>query len=280
MPLTPLLVPHDDSKWSRAAAAYARLLAAPSGARTWLVHAISNPGFSLDITQSEVYGTLARQATAALAEEARHFHTPVDLSLLDGEAAEAIVAKAEQVGAGLIVMGTRGRAAWSGWMLGSTARGVLRTTDRPVLVVHEAPEAVRRIIVAVDESARAARVARVASELATLVGAEVVLVHVVDADRHLARHPEQYGVGTDAWEAGLAARRERVFGPLRTFFANPPRERLAFGPAVEGVREVAAEEQAEVVAVGRLGTSGRDLDAWLSVAFSLAIRGPFATLVV
>jgi len=51
-----------------------------------------------------------------------------------GQVAQVIVQAAEQHGAGLIVMGSRGRTDLTSLLLGSVAHRVLHLTDRPVLV--------------------------------------------------------------------------------------------------------------------------------------------------
>lgn len=52
-----------------------------------------------------------------------------------GNPAERILARAEEYGADLIVMGTRGRSGLAHVLIGSVAEGVLRRSRRPVLVV-------------------------------------------------------------------------------------------------------------------------------------------------
>jgi len=51
-------------------------------------------------------------------------------------AAGEIVAAAQAHGAGIIVMGSRGRGDLAGLILGSTAHKVIHFSDRPVLVVR------------------------------------------------------------------------------------------------------------------------------------------------
>jgi len=49
----------------------------------------------------------------------------------------AIVEQSRAEDADLIVLGTHGRRGFARWFLGSTAEGVLRSADRPVLVVSK-----------------------------------------------------------------------------------------------------------------------------------------------
>lgn len=49
----------------------------------------------------------------------------------------AIAEQAEAEDADLVVMGTHGRRGFARWFLGSTAEGVLRSADRPILVVSQ-----------------------------------------------------------------------------------------------------------------------------------------------
>lgn len=274
MTLSPVLVPHDGSRWSAAAASFARVLAKKDALRTTLVHVLSGAG------ASERSPAAAAAAAHLLAAEADRFVTPVESVVLDGDPVEALVAEAEHLDAGLVVMGTRGRSPLSGLLLGSTSRGLLRACPRPLVVVHEPVDFVRRILVGVDGSERGLAVARTAATVAGALGADVVLVNVVDADPKVAADPQAVGIPPQAWRASLEARRERVFGPVRGQFGGRAREVLAFGIPVEGLRRAAREEGADLVVVGRVGTSGLSADAWLSVAYALAIQGPFATLVV
>jgi nucleotide-binding universal stress UspA family protein len=59
--------------------------------------------------------------------------------LVGGKASDEIVRYADEIDADLIVMGSHGRGGLTSALLGSTSRGVLHDTTRPVLVVREVP---------------------------------------------------------------------------------------------------------------------------------------------
>jgi nucleotide-binding universal stress UspA family protein len=56
--------------------------------------------------------------------------------VVEGDPAEEILKHADQIGAELIAMGSRGRTGWVGAVLGSVSRKVLDRAGCPVLVVH------------------------------------------------------------------------------------------------------------------------------------------------
>jgi nucleotide-binding universal stress UspA family protein len=65
---------------------------------------------------------------------------PADARMLSGDTVDEIVAYADSIDADLIVLGSRGRGLFTSVLLGSTSRGVITESRRPVLVVRgEAP---------------------------------------------------------------------------------------------------------------------------------------------
>ncbi len=65
----------------------------------------------------------------------------VDVDVVEGDAAEAIVDYAGRKGVDLIVMATHGRSGISRWALGSVAEKVVRHAEVPVLLVRATKDA-------------------------------------------------------------------------------------------------------------------------------------------
>ena len=60
----------------------------------------------------------------------------VEGHLTEGVAHEEIARLAEEIGAGMIIMGTHGRSGMRHFLLGSVTERVVRTSKVPVLTVH------------------------------------------------------------------------------------------------------------------------------------------------
>lgn len=117
------------------------------GARLVVTHAIDFAGgmlspdaFFLDAVRSDesatVGGRLREAATDALRQALRACGATGDTHIVEGRAAAAIVRCADELGAELLVVGTRGRTGFARLALGSVAERVIRTASCPVLAVR------------------------------------------------------------------------------------------------------------------------------------------------
>jgi nucleotide-binding universal stress UspA family protein len=115
--------------------------------------------------------------------------------LIEGRMAPGIVGLAEEIGAGLVVVGSRGRGGIRRALMGSVSDSVVRHAHCPVLVVRDG-ERERdylpgSILLAVDSSEEASAAARTAVELADRTDSELHVVHVGEVKPVV--HPERRG---------------------------------------------------------------------------------------
>jgi nucleotide-binding universal stress UspA family protein len=91
------------------------------------------------VYQAQLENTIhtARDAAHAAVHVAEDAGVDADYEILDGPAADAILAVAESHDADLIIVGSRGRGAVKGALFGSVSRALVSHADRPVLVVKE-----------------------------------------------------------------------------------------------------------------------------------------------
>jgi nucleotide-binding universal stress UspA family protein len=138
-----ILVPVDFSEHSTAALEVAVELASVFDAKLHLLHCYQiQPGgvspYGIAIPSdyfAEIRDTAARQ----LAEwQEKHVPAaiPVDASTMSEFPSKAIAMTAEEIGADLIVMGTRGLSGFKHVMLGSVAERTVRIAPCPVMTVH------------------------------------------------------------------------------------------------------------------------------------------------
>ncbi len=112
----------------------------------------------------------------------------VDAWVGSGRVAECLQLRADQVGADLVVMATHGRGAFTRAWLGSTADAFVRNADQPVLLVRPPEEghpplgadvAFDRILVPLDGSPLSESELDLATGVARMFGAELILARVV-----------------------------------------------------------------------------------------------------
>ena len=133
-----IIAAYDQSEGARAALEAATELAAASGGSLTLVHSVTAP-VGMD-------PPLSRRPDPEQVAEARHLveHAIADLDpelgaspwIASGPAGEAILAVAEEIGADLIVTGSRGRGRLARAVLGSVSTHLVQNAGCDVLVVH------------------------------------------------------------------------------------------------------------------------------------------------
>jgi nucleotide-binding universal stress UspA family protein len=186
-----ILVPLDGSALAEAALPYAKTIADRTGASLTLVRAARNRSPFGDITYGQQLHTIetAEDYLGALAVrlEGEGFTVKTGVPYA-GSAAGWIVEETEARQADFIIMATHDRVGPDRWLHGSVAEGVVNHSMIPIMLVRadgsnelaqrfQMPEPV--LIVPLDGSELAEAALHVARQLATALGARLVLVGVV-----------------------------------------------------------------------------------------------------
>jgi len=138
-----ILVPVDFTDSSDRALDYALELAAPFDASVVVMHAYEVPVYGFPdgafIANGDVaarISTAAQKALDALLNARKDKGVPIKGILRTGVAWEETNHVAAEIAADLIVISTHGRRGLARALLGSVAENIIRTTPRPVLVIH------------------------------------------------------------------------------------------------------------------------------------------------
>lgn len=268
MKLERVLVATDFSDTAERSLEWAVGIARQHGADLVLVHGLTLPAPLPDyVPAGSDFGQELHQIALRKLEEtasrAREAGLEVHLEVPIGVPSQVIVRTAEEMGADLVVVGTRGLTGVSHMLLGSTAERVVQRAPCPVLTIHPEDEggrrSIRRILVPSDFSPSAEKAARVArAVLCTLdEPTTLVLLHAY----HLPIEYTAYGpiptsvnflqdVGADAQEQlDLAAEELRGEG---LEVETVSRE----GYAPEVIVDEAEKRGVDLIAMGTHGRTG------------------------
>jgi len=184
-----------------------------------------------------------------------------------GGVAEEIVDLVEELGASLIVVGSRGRGRIRRVLMGSVSDPVVRHAHCSVLVVRgdghdEEGQAYPpgKILLAFDGSMASSEAARAATEIANATDSELHVVYVLQPDRYKPYPgPEMW----EGWEEGLERAkwhaRSWVEGQaerIRGEGAKAVEGHLVLGRPDAGIVRLAEELDAALVVVGSRGLGG------------------------
>ena len=276
---TKVLLATDGSKEADLAARSAAELAGKTGSELHVVHVFGlSPWYAaypeatrfdgaaledsvLDEDVQRISEQRARELLDAEAEKLRSVGgTQAQAHLVEGGVPQEIVGLAETIGAGLIVVGSRGHGGIRRALMGSVSDSVVRHAHCPVLVVRDG-ESERdflpgRILLAVDGSEEASTAAQTAAELAERTDSELHVVHVGEVEPVF--HPERHGYRARYEELQEEARRllEEQVGEIEAAGVTVSRAYLRMGRPDEEIVGLAEEIGADLIATGSRGVGG------------------------
>ena len=276
----PIVVGVDASREAVEAVAFAMRVSDRARVRCQLVHAARDPLIAWQAPEGTRYReALIDQARARVLAELRAV-VPTDvlsgLVVRLGSAPRVLTDTASEMGAELIVLGGKDHSAMGRWLGGSTSLNVARISEVPLLVTAGPGRAIRRVLVAVDLSSAAAPTVGVAQRYATLFGAELRGLSVIEPLPVIPEVTPPYDVAQYYTLSEDFLQRE-VWPLLQ---ANGAETVVRYGTAVETILAEASEWKADLLVVGSHGKGWAQRMFLGSVTERLLNELPTSVLVV
>lgn len=198
----------------------------------------------------------AQEVLGGQVEEIQNLGGKVDGEHLKMEApVDAILDLAEELGAGLVVMGSRGRGAVERLTLGSVSEGVVYDASIPVLVVRGAEEAwpPQRLVIGDDGSEAARRAGDLACVICKPFGVEGTLVRAYPkALEYPNSEDEAYSLKEEMSHGKEALNRRAA--EVESLLRSRPETRVVMEDPTSAILEAAREEgRPTLVAMGHRG---------------------------
>jgi nucleotide-binding universal stress UspA family protein len=186
---TKILLATDGSEDATLAARAAVDLSKETGSELHVVHVLPRfPRHAYPGITPEVYSYMMdetyKEARRLLDEEAKRLEDGggrvAETHVRRGQFVDEILDLAEEIEAGLILMGSRGLGPVKRLLLGSVAEGVVHHAPSPVLVARGGEEAwpPERVVIGDDGSEAATRAGELAAKIGRLFGARGLIVQV------------------------------------------------------------------------------------------------------
>lgn len=280
----PVLVGVDASSEAKDAARFGWKLAQVTGAQLVLVHAVRE--FWIPFADEQL-GERTAEIRRALLDTARAQVTAMLADSVPAEVQERMIVRfgrapvvlrqaAEELGAGLVILGGKHHSVLDRWTGGSTSHNSVRTLGLPVLVVAQQSDRVfRRIMVAVDISQAATMTIAAAARYASKFGAELKVLSVIEPPVVLPEVTPAFA--TEEFYTMSEQALEQQVWPL----VHMPAEKVVrYGQPVESILREAHEWNADLVIVGSHGKGWGERLMLGSVTERLLSHLPTSLLVI
>jgi nucleotide-binding universal stress UspA family protein len=259
---TKILLATDGSEDARRATEAAADLARQSGSELHVVHVWHDvPGFAHAFVKRE----LKRQGQEILDDQVQKIEasggTVTQAHLMGGRTSDEVIKLSEELGVGLLVVGSRGLGTVRRILIGSHSEEIVHHARVPVLVVRRGESAwpPSQVIIGEDFSDDARKAGELAASIAALYGSQVLLVYV---------HPDLPEVPPGETREAVAQElrgtreqdEERLEGradELAEFLGSRPEIRVSDGyPATALLEAVHQQTPPPLIAVGSRGIAG------------------------
>ena len=167
-----------------------------------------------------------------------------------GRTSDEVIELGEELGAGLIVVGSRGLEPVERVLLGSRSEEIVHHAHVPVLVLRRGKDVwpPARVVIGDDFSEDARKAGELAASIAKLYGADALLLH---AFPHLLE--ESPGPEADHELRRAERRLEERASSLEIILGYRPRTSMAAGDPAGAVLEATRGDESALAAVGSRG---------------------------
>ncbi len=224
-----------------------------------------------------------QQAARLLAEQAEHIEGAggkvKEAHLRRGRATDEIVGLANELNAGLVVMGSRGLGTVKRLVVGSVSEAVVHDVSRPVLLLRGGAQAwpPARIVIGEDFSEESLKAAKLASSIGGLFGARALLVHAYPLLELAQKSRVSGATETDKEVRATHKVLEILAIKLKGVLGQDLQTKTIAGDAANSILDVAEESgEPSLIAIGSRGHGMLDRLALGSVSDKImrAAAGP------
>ena len=267
-------------------------VARAANARVELVHALPIEPMPVGLDAGAV-PILEREQIEKCAEELRRQVERLDLgapelagaTVLLGAPHRVLADAAQNLEAGLIVVGATGSGPFAAELLGSTADRVVRKASCPVLVVRDGMQVPpRRVLAAVDLSPLSGDAFRCGLHLLARIAeprdVQVQAVYALSFMDSLAFREQAGGVPLEQTEPLAAEALRRFVLEHRSEVPFPVETAVLSGEAREAILQELRERPADLLILGTHGRGGMDRLVLGSVASTVTRKAPCSVLLI
>lgn len=183
----------------------------------------------------------------------------IHCEVLLGDPSLAIIHEVQRGGYDAVFVGTRNQSAWERFVMGSTAKRLIRNCPSPVWTVnassHEVP---RKVLVATDFSDASRRAALLGRRIARQADAEFHVVHIIDSEEIPVGIIEKLSAGSTLRDEMNSIGQHKMADFIAGLDANPEpaHSHVFWGIASQDIPKLAEQLKIDLVVLGSVGRSG------------------------
>jgi nucleotide-binding universal stress UspA family protein len=290
-PYRHVLCPVDFSDASRTALAWSLAFSKDVGSRLSVLHVVDTTFLAVGnlVAVPDAARDMRRRAEEKLHEWGRELdlsRSGVDVQIVDGAAEPTIVAKANEGGVDLVVMGTHGLSGFQKLLLGSVTEKVLHRARVPMLTLSPSAHdcvpgkpSPRTVLLAIDFGEETQAVVRHGVWLGEHYGARIIAFHAVPVPYVVLNEGTLERLGQKELERLKDSLTRERREDLRALLPGAGELLVKVGSPSELLRAVVAERSVDLVVMGA-GGHGESGFRWLgSTCHKLVRSAPCPVLV-